>query len=48
MSSSPSGSDLSLAIQEVDRIESLLQGHDISTSSDYYDPSLRSVSPTLS
>lgn len=47
MSSCAAGSDLSLAIQEIDRIESLLQGQDLSVSNDYYDPSLRSVSPSL-
>jgi hypothetical protein len=48
MSSSPPGSDVTLAIQEVDRIEGLLQGHDLSMSNEYYDPSLQSVSPTPS
>jgi hypothetical protein len=47
MSSCPPGSDVSLAIQEVDRIEGLLQGHDYSLSNDSYDPSLQSISPSL-
>jgi hypothetical protein len=51
MSSSAPGSDVSLAIQELDRIEGLLQGNELSISNDvggYYDPSLKSVSPAPS
>ena len=48
MSSCPQGLDLSLALHEIDQIEALLRGQDLSFSTEYNDNSLKNFESPIS